>query len=198
VLGFVPKSHLSAGAIRAFAEDRAHGPGCRHEALVYSTAEQLVAGAAPFVRHGLAAEDDVLVVLGEGRRAAVREALDDDAASVDFADAADWYRSPQHAFERYSRYVAERLARGTRRVRIIGDVRVPVPAPEWLRYEAEVGLAYAREPVSFLCAYDTAELPETVVADAPRTHPLLRDGEGARPSPGCLEPEVLARFVRGG
>jgi CheY-like chemotaxis protein len=198
VLGFISKSHLSAASIRAFLEDRTHGPGCRHEALVYSTSEQLVAGAAPFVRNGLASDDDVLVVLGETRRAALREELADDAGSVDFADAVDWYRSPRDAFERYGRYLAERLARGTGRVRIVGDVRVPVPAAEWLRYEAEVSLVHGRAPVSFLCAYDAGELPDEVVADAPRTHPLLRDGEGARPSPRCLEPEVIARFVRGG
>jgi hypothetical protein len=48
-------------------------------------------------------------------------------------------------------------------------------------------------PVSFICAYNTAELPEEIVADARRTHPVLRTLEGARPSARYAEP---GEFVR--
>jgi CheY-like chemotaxis protein len=65
VLGFISKSELSADAVRGLLEDRIHGPGLRHEALIYSGPEEFVAAAAPFVRHGLAADDSVLAFVGE-------------------------------------------------------------------------------------------------------------------------------------
>jgi hypothetical protein len=49
-------------------------------------------------------------------------------------------------------------------------------------------------PGSFICAYDTQELPEGVVMDARRTHPVLRTAEGPRPSAHYSQPAV---FVRG-
>jgi hypothetical protein len=52
----------------------------------------------------------------------------------------------------------------------------------------------ASVPVSFVCAYDTQELPAEIVMDARRTHPVLRTAAGARPSAHYSEP---AAFVRG-
>jgi hypothetical protein len=52
----------------------------------------------------------------------------------------------------------------------------------------------ASVPVSFICAYDTEELPAGIVSDARRTHPVLRTAEGARPSARYTQP---AAFVRG-
>jgi DNA-binding NarL/FixJ family response regulator len=46
VLGFISKNELSAGAVRDFLADRNHGRGCRHEALVYSSADELATGDA--------------------------------------------------------------------------------------------------------------------------------------------------------
>jgi DcmR-like sensory protein len=63
----------------------------------------------------------------------------------------------------------------------------------WKRYEAGVSAALAEVPVSFICAYDTRELPAEIIADAQRTHPILRDANGARPSSTYLPP---AEFVR--
>src|SRR6476469_7902323 len=45
VLGFISKNELSADVIRDFLADRHHGRGCRHEALVYSSPDELAAGA---------------------------------------------------------------------------------------------------------------------------------------------------------
>jgi hypothetical protein len=64
----------------------------------------------------------------------------------------------------------------------------------WKRYEAGISGAMASVPVSFICTYDTKELPAEIVADARRTHPVLREAEGARPSAHYSEPGA---FVRG-
>jgi hypothetical protein len=47
--------------------------------------------------------------------------------------------------------------------------------------------------VSFICTYDTRELPAGIITDAERTHPVLRTVEGARPS-GHYSP--AGAFVR--
>jgi CheY-like chemotaxis protein len=192
-LGFLSKSDLSGAAIRDLLDDRAHGHGCRHEALVYSAADEFVAGAAPFLRQGIAAADAVLVVAREAGRALLREALDVEALRIEFADADDWYRSPQHAFEGYTRYVRDGLDRGVDRVRVVAEVIMPAVPADWNRYEAGISVAMAAVPVSFICAYDTRELPADLVAEAERTHPLMRSGNGARPSPRYTDPAVYTR-----
>jgi hypothetical protein len=48
--------------------------------------------------------------------------------------------------------------------------------------------------VSFICAYDSEELPAEIVTDARRTHPILRSANGARPSAHYSPP---AAFIRG-
>jgi CheY-like chemotaxis protein len=199
VLGFISKNELSAGAIRDFLADRNHGRGCRHEALVYSSAEELAAGALPFVQQGVTRGDQLLVVLREDGRNVLREALGGDSARVEFADAVDWYQSPKHAFQRYDRYLADHFEAGASRVRVVAEVIWPqasatADVAAWKRYEAGISPAMASVPVSFICAYDTQELPEGIIVDARRTHPVLRTVEGARPSAQYSQP---AAFVSG-
>ncbi|MDX6466631.1 MAG: hypothetical protein QOI27_1671 [Gaiellaceae bacterium] len=200
VLGFIAKDNLSAGAVEDFLADRSHGQGCRHDALLYSSEDELAAGTLPFIRHGLERGEDVLVVLREAGRTALRRALGEDAAEVDFADAVAWYRSPDHALELYTRYVEDRLEKGASRVRIAAEVVWPqsssrAAVAEWKRYEAGISVAMASVPVSFICAYDTSELPPEIVADARRTHPGLRTAEGARPSAQYSPPATFVRAL---
>jgi two-component system nitrate/nitrite response regulator NarL len=197
VLGFISKNELSAAAIRDFLADRNHGHGCRHEALVYSSGDELAAGAAPFLRQGLALGEEVLVVLREAGRSVVEQALGGDAGRVEFADAVTWYQSPEHVFQQYTRYLGDRLERGASRVRVVAEVLWPQSSATadvagWKRYEAGISAAMASVPVSFICTYDTRELPTTIVTDARRTHPVLRTATGARPSAHYMpEPEFV-------
>lgn len=199
VLGFISKSELSGDAIRDFVADRDHGHGCRHEALLYSSGHELAHGAVQFVRQGLTRGDQLLVVLPEAGRTALKRALGGDAAQIEFADAVAWYQSPEHALEQYTRYVDGYLDRGASRVRVVAEVIWPQSSAQtdvarWKRYEAEVSRAMASVPVSFICTYNTRELPPDIVKDAQRTHPVLRTAEGARPSAHYVQPEL---FVRG-
>jgi CheY-like chemotaxis protein len=198
VLGFISKNELSARAIRDFLDDCNHGGGCRHEALVYSSKDELAAGTLPFVRHGLACGDRLLVVLREAGRTVLQEAVGGDAARIEFADAVAWYPSPEHAFERYSRYFDDHLERGAPRVRVVAEVIWPrrseaADIAGWKRYEAGISTAMAARPVSFICTYDTRELPARIVTDARRTHPVLRTAEGARPSAQYSQPGAFVR-----
>jgi len=197
VLGFLSKPDMSAAAVRDLVADRAHGHGCRHEALVYSTAEELIAGTVPFVRRGLAGGEPVLAVLPAAASALLREALEGDAHQMEFVDPVEWYQSPQRTLDASRRYVRDRLERGASRVRIVRQMIWPttstVGVAEWKRHEARLSVDMASVPVSFICAYDARELPEDIVADALRTHPLLRSGERARPSAGFTEPGAFVR-----
>jgi two-component system, NarL family, nitrate/nitrite response regulator NarL len=198
VLGFISKNELSAAAIRDFLADRNHGHGCRHEALVYSSGDELAAGAAPFLQQGLALGEEVLVVLRETGRSVVEQALGGDAGRVEFADAVTWYQSPEHVFQQYTRYLGDCLERGASRVRVVAEVLWPQSSATadvagWKRYEAGISAAMASVPVSFICTYDTRELPAAIVTDARRTHPVLRTATGALPNAHYM-PE--AEFVR--
>ena len=192
-LGFVCKDLLSADAICDFLTDRSHGHGCRHEALVYSSSAELAAGALPFMLQGLSSGEHVLVILRESGRAVLEEALGDDASRVEFADAEEWYQSPEHAFDRYTRYLADRSERDTSRLRVVAEIVWPenletAEVAAWKRYEAGISSALAWVPVSFICAYDTRELPADIITDARRAHPILRSAEGARASKQYVPP----------
>jgi CheY-like chemotaxis protein len=198
VLGFATKSELSADVVRGFVDDRTHGRGCRHEALVYSSLDELAAGTLPFIRHGLELGEQLLVVLPPNGCAVLKAQLGRDADEIDFADAVDWYQSPRDALERYTRYVERHIERGAPRVRVVAEVVWPHGSESdvagWKRYEAGISGAMASTPVSFICVYDAAELSAEIIADARRTHPVLRTADGARPSGHYARP---AEFVRG-
>jgi len=192
-LGYLSKTSLSAHAVRQLLE----GDTCVHEALVYATVEEFLAATVPFIREGLESEEPLLVVAQEPNLNALQEALDTDAGRVDLVDSIEWYRNPQQTLEAYDRYARTRLEEDARRVRIIGEPVWPRTSPravaEWKRYESALNVAWASTPSWVMCPYDANELPEEIVADAKRTHPVLRTGQGSRPNPGYTDPEVFVR-----
>ncbi|MDX6425584.1 MAG: hypothetical protein QOD52_989 [Gaiellaceae bacterium] len=199
-LGFISKNELSADAIRDFVADRSHGRGCRHEALVYSSPDELTAGALPFLQQGLVSDDHLLVILREAGRTVLQQALGEDAARVTFADVDEWYQSPEHAFERYTDYLDDQIERGVHRVRVVAEVLWPesfetADVARWKRYEAQISGAMASVPVSFICGYDARELPPEIIMDAQRTHPVLRSSAGARPSAHYVPPGAFIRSL---
>jgi hypothetical protein len=83
-------------------------------------------------------------------------------------------------------------------VRVLAEVVWPestatAEIAAWKRYEAGISGALASIPVSFICAYDTRELPPEVIDDARRTHPILRSADGARPSSHYVPPGEFLR-----
>jgi CheY-like chemotaxis protein len=192
-LGYLSKAHLSAHAVHHLLE----GDKCVHEALIYSTMDEFLAATVPFIREGLESEEPLLVVTKKANLRALREALDSDAGKVDLVDSATWYRSPTRTIEAYDGDVRRRLEEGAERVRIIGEPVWPRTSEravaEWKRYESALNVAWASTPAWVVCPYDANELPEDIVSDATRTHPVLRTGRGTRPSPSYTDPEVFVR-----
>jgi CheY-like chemotaxis protein len=199
-LGFIPKTRLSATAIADVLADRHHGAGFRHEAILYSSSDELAEATLPFMREGLGLGEDLLVILREDRRRALQSALGSEAGRMAFEDVDRWYVSPDHALESYRRTIGDRLANGAARVRVVAEVVWPQSSATaeiaaWKRYEATITEVMASVPVSIVCAYNTAELEPAIVVDARRTHPVLRTVEGARPSSRYAKPGEFVKSL---
>ncbi|MCE6996363.1 sensor histidine kinase [Saccharothrix sp. S26] len=155
--------------------------GFRHEALFYSSREEFLDGAVPFIEGGVAEGGPVLVVVDREKIGLLRTALGAGADRVDFADMAEVGRNPARIIPLWRRFVDRNLVDG-KPVRGIGE-------PLWAgRSSAEVVECQAHETLlntafgdgsawSLLCPYDVAALDAQVVDEARRSHPsLIADG----------------------
>jgi transcriptional regulator with XRE-family HTH domain len=148
-----------------------------HQALMYSTDEAFVAGAVPFLADGIALSQSVLAVASEGKVELLRDGLGEQAGLVQFADWADWYRSPTAALGHYSDFVTETCHAAGAWVRVVAEAGWSGASGEellaWQRYESLVNLVFAPWPVTIMCTYDEQAFPAGVVAQAHLTHPAL-------------------------
>ncbi|MEA2292799.1 MAG: hypothetical protein QOE86_438, partial [Solirubrobacteraceae bacterium] len=69
------------------------------------------------------------------------------------------------------------------------------PVSEWIRYESIINVAFALQPVTFMCPYDARELPEHIMAGARRSHRELCHGEAASPSDEFTDVTTLLRAL---
>jgi hypothetical protein len=60
--------------------------------------------------------------------------------------------------------------------------RTTAEIEEALRHEGLVNLAFHDRPVTFLCPYDSARLPQWVVAESARTHPSVVTDQRRQPA----------------
>ena len=174
----------------------AHGPPglprLVHEALLYSTPEEFVGVAAPFLQAAVERGESALVVSNQANTAAVRGALGAGADRVDWEDTAVWYPKPVDRIQSLHHYVRERLDSGVRRVRIIDESVWPTDSTaavsELKRFESICNLLFAPLPVWMVCPYN-ASLFNNILPDAYRTHPVIRDARVSREaSVAYLEP----------
>lgn len=163
-----------------------------HQLLFYTAAEEFLATTVPFLQGGLAQDDAVLAVSGETNLRLLGDALGEDAALVDFADAADWHRHPAQTLVAYGDYVDQHPGR---RVRILGEPiwrgRTEAEIREWARYESMCNAVFADAPVMFICPYDVRALGPDILADALRTHPEQIVGTTVVPNRNYTEPVEL-------
>jgi anti-sigma regulatory factor (Ser/Thr protein kinase) len=148
-----------------------------HEALLYAGADEFVAATASFIREGVEAGEPVLVVVGAGKIARLREELNGHGDGVLFADMADVGANPARIIPAWQAFVAEHL-RDDRPVRGIGEPiwagRSRDEVVECQRHESLLNLAFADAPAwRLLCPYDTSALDDAVIAEALRSHPIV-------------------------
>jgi anti-sigma regulatory factor (Ser/Thr protein kinase) len=171
----------------------------QHEALIYGTPDELIAGAVPFVRAGLGADEPVLVAVPPASMEPIRSALGISAARVRFVDMAEEGRNPGRIIPGvlYS-FVSEYAPK---RVRIIGEPiwadRSAAEYPACVQHEALINLAFADYDAVILCPYDARRLTGAALADAERTHPVITTCDGRRVSAAYAAPHsVVAVFNR--
>ena len=162
-----------------------------HVALFYAGDSEYTEALSGFVRQGLAAGERVLVSVPERRHAMLREALDGQADAVAISDICRVGRNPSRLIPALEAFA--RAAPGP--VRFIDEPIWPGRSDDELvegaRHEALLNVAFAGRDVAILCPYDLDGLPDAVLRDAARTHPLRLDRDGVSAIPSYDDPLVV-------
>jgi transcriptional regulator with XRE-family HTH domain len=164
-----------------------------HRVLTYGSDDEFIAAVVPFLEEGLE-QSHCLAVLTEAKQGLVRDALGERSGLVEFADWADWYRSPQEALRRYGELVKQKVELGAVWIRVVAEAAwdcTDADIDTWTRYESLVNLAFASSPATILCTYEERAFPAEVLADALRTHPEIACGRETTASASYRGPEDL-------
>ncbi|ANZ39047.1 hypothetical protein BBK82_26215 [Lentzea guizhouensis] len=153
-----------------------------HPALFYSDEESYIDGIVPFVVEGLANAEPVVIAVPSRSLGLLREALSGFAHLVTFIDLADTGRNPGRIIPDL-RAFADRH-RGPLRIiaEPVWEGRSEVEYPACALHEALVNYAFSGRDLSILCPYNTTTLSHDILADAEKTHPVVIDAGGHRPS----------------
>ena len=158
----------------------------QHEALLFRGEDDFLEGTIPFILDGISLDQPVMVALPPGRLGQMRAAVGPDAPGVHFTDLAELGANPARIIPALTSFVHQYGGPG-RPVRGIGETvwpgRRPTEIAECQLHEALLNVAVEPDtPVWFRCLYDADALPAPVLAEVPRSHPTLREGEVYRGS----------------
>lgn len=156
-----------------------------HEAFFYSSDKEFAARFVPFLREAVASDQGAIAVATEPRIEALRRGLDSDADAVSFFDANRWYRRPGAALVAWRDALEQQLRDGSGFTRAVGEIPYgddAVAVRNWARYESLVNRAFAPHPVWIACAYNTATVPQDILAEIRRTHPVVSTSSTRAPS----------------
>jgi anti-sigma regulatory factor (Ser/Thr protein kinase) len=166
-----------------------------HQALLYGSEEEFVAGTVPIIQDGLDRGDSIRIVTTVRNAGWLRRALGADARRVVFGDNSEWYRHPVRALAAVNRSVRVAVA-GEQQLRMIGEplwtARTGQESRELARHESLVNVVLAGANVALVCTYDTRVVDAEVVAQVARTHPELAVDGGTRPSSSYTDPAVFS------
>jgi anti-sigma regulatory factor (Ser/Thr protein kinase) len=146
----------------------------RHDALFYSGGDRgFVEATLALVRGAVGKEAGVLVAVDDGRAAALRGALGEEAEAVRFADIRELGRNPARIIPAWRDFVVEHAGHGD--ALAISEAswpgRTEAELDECERHDALVDLAFADGvPWRVLCAYDLEGLAGNAIEAAERAH----------------------------
>jgi anti-sigma regulatory factor (Ser/Thr protein kinase) len=167
----------------------------RHQALLYDGPADFIATVGSFIRAGLAAGEQVLIVLPAGRLGWIRPEPWASDQAVRLTDAADFYASLGRATRTLADWLRAQVRAG-RRARVVAEQDLTGHSRRdilgYLRAEAAANVIYQAFPLSLLCPFRAA-LPEPVLADVRRTHPELLAAGRAAASPSFADPGPFIR-----
>ena len=172
-----------------------------HEAVFYDGDDQFVDRSLAFVHGGLKRGEPVLVMVGARKLGLLRDALASRAADVHLVDMEVVGRNPARIIPAWGRFVADN-AGATGGMRGIGEPiwaeRTPSELSECQLHESLINLAFAAaDDFRLICPYDTAALPEDVIAEARRSHPVVSyDGTESVSHDYCGIDKVAAGFAQ--
>ncbi|MCK9897929.1 sensor histidine kinase [Frankia sp. AgB32] len=174
------------GDVAGAALGTAGAEGIRHEAFVYFGDVGFLGATRDFVLAGLAADEDVLVVVPEPGTSLLRSALGRAVKRVAFYDMAEVGKNPACIIPVWQEFVEWGVERG-RSVRGIGEPVWPGRAApelgECALHEALLNEAFAGPPSWRLrCLYEAGVFEPRVADGVWQTHPVVVDGGLARSS----------------
>ena len=151
--------------------DEPVGGGLSHAALFYHGEPEYTERIAAFVRVGLDHGEPTLLMVPGGKARMANAGLDAIPGELAFVDAAELSRNPARIIPEVLSFIEKHPGQ---RVRCVGEPTWPgrsaAEACEATRHEALANLAFARAQATLLCPYDASGLPDSVLADARRTH----------------------------
>lgn len=168
--------------------------GFLHEALYYFDLEEFLVGSLAFIREGLDAGQPVLVAVPEPRLGLLRSELGASGGPVTFVNMAEAGRNPNRLLPFGLAFADGHPGR----VRILGEPvfmgRPPEELAACVQNDAIVNVAFADRDAEIRCPYNVKQL-DHIVPYAERTHPVIVDSKGRRPSKSYTDPyTVVALF----
>jgi anti-sigma regulatory factor (Ser/Thr protein kinase) len=149
-----------------------------HEAAFYSSHEELLNIAVPFLQASLETGAPSMVVLNERHSELIRSAMPD-TSQLSFLR--DPYLRPASVIKSVQQLLTGHLHEGAGQIRILGEVPHPgmgMPWEWWARYEATINHAFDQSSLWVLCLYDLRITSGDVLNDVTQTHPYLRTADG--------------------
>ena len=155
----------------------------QHRLLSYSSEDEFLTGAVPYLVTGVEQAHSVLVVTTPAVTDSLRDTLVDHRGQIAFSDWADWYRSPQEALRRYTTFVAEKYKAGAAWITVVAEAgwsgQSEAEVAAWTRYESLVNLTFAASPATLVCTYDERRHSPEAIAESHQTHPVVLHGDVA-------------------
>ncbi|GAA4231436.1 sensor histidine kinase [Actinomadura meridiana] len=162
--------------------------GLEHRAFLYRDVDEFLSVTVPFLTSGLDRDQAVIAVVRQPNLTALRDVLGTSPPIV-FYDSAEFYQHPVHTLRDYQAVVKQsqprRLCALAEPVWDGWDDRQTL---EWIRYESLINVVFESSGARALCPYDTATLPDRIVDEARRTHPLLLASGHTDPSGEYIDP----------
>jgi anti-sigma regulatory factor (Ser/Thr protein kinase) len=158
-----------------------------HEALLYATEDEFLAGTAEFIAAGV----PTLIAVPEPRLSALGS-----SPSVELVDMADVGRNPARILPWV---LCAFLDANPGPVRVVCEAiypgRTEAELGPCVQHEALINLALAERPVSLLCPYDVSLLTPSALSFAERTHPVLVSSGSRRRSSSYTDPAKVVAMV---
>jgi transcriptional regulator with XRE-family HTH domain len=154
-----------------------------HRLFTYGSEGEFLTSAVPYLVAGVEQAHSVLAVTTPTVTESLHDTLVDHREEIEFAEWAEWYRSPQDALRRYSAFVAEKVKAGAVWITVVAEAgwsgQSEAEVATWTRYESLVNLTFASSPATIVCTYDERRYSPDVIAEAHQTHPEVLHGDVA-------------------